>query len=1077
MAADVARLKTDMNAARRTVEDFGKSVGSTLKGALAGLSVGFVAREFVQMSDAMTLANARLRLATSSMEEYSKAQQEVYRIAQLNRAGIVETTTLFQKLSPAVKNMGGGMQEVAAITEAFASSLRVGGASTAEAAAATLQFAQAMGSGKLAGDEFRAIAEASPRFMKAIADGMGVPVGALKEMSKEGKLTADVVGNALLKGLAQLAAEAQKIPDTVGGAMQQVKNEMMLFTQQVQEATGVSSGLAQVLGIAGQFIREIGKAVSQANVDLSVHETVILGIGEAFETVIVLGANAAYMFRTIGKEIGVIAAQINAWVHGDFEGASRMREEWIAEAEAARKEIDAFSERVVGATQRAVEHNRAQREAAAAAGATATAYVRLKNAVPTRDQLQAAEAAAKLRGDLLDQVSALERNTESTTRLSDAQKLMLKIGEALRDNKLQLKAGEAQLMMARLEAIHVTEQARDREEELLKARNESLADEMKMLATIKDAVKAQQEENAQLGLNTAQLAEYRLGKEKIVLANLRVKASTLELSEAETRAIEAQIAAQEELIAIMQAGEVKRASVESANVARDAWMDFARDIERALTDAMVQGFDNGKSVVRSIGDWIVNYFKTTIARGIAQALMGAMGAGLSSAASASGGGSMLGSLLGGGGGMFSSLLSGAGLFTGAGAFGATGLMSTLTGTGLGTSLGAAGSLMAGGNVAGGAMMGLGSIAPYLAAAYGLYRIISGVGTGRSRGPAYQEWATSGPMSNIFAGGINNPGGGSWQGGHYQAQVNAISSAVASAARSLGGAANAGTTYGLYSAQSPDGLGANTVSQVVGARGGGYYMARTGGNADIGQLFADTIPAMILAGLQDSNLPKKISEFFASANVTDQASLDRMVAMASAAHQMADAFKQLGGPFAQLQNLSVEARVAIMDLTGGLEAFVSKVQGYYGAFYSQEEQQAMSLLSAQRTLQAAGIDTSGLRSNADFRAQVEALDLSTQSGMERFAAYMNAAGAFASGSDLLASTGMTLGQITAGAPDYSAAFMPVVESQSATNSLLQNMTSVLTVISETIREGMAVRVDVNVPAAVEVFGGGGGRNEN
>jgi tape measure domain-containing protein len=1099
MAADVARLKSDMAAAKRSVDEFGKAVSSTLKGAFAGLGIGVVAREFIQMSDAITLADARLKLVTKSAEEFAAAQKEVFRIAQLNQQGLVETSQLFQRLAPAVQQMGGSMKEVGAITAAFAASLRVSGASVQEAASSTLQFAQAMGSGKVAGDEFRALAEANPRFMRAVAEGLKVPVGALKEMSKEGKLTSDVVANALVGSLKTLVQEAAAIPTTVGGAFNQLKNELMVFGKGIEESTGLYSAFVETVQIAAQFIVEIGRAMKGTGVDIRATETLLLEIGTVFETLIVLGTNVAYVFTTIGKEIGAMAAQIALMVQGDFKGAGRVRDMWREDAAKARAEVDAFSERMVGATQRAIDNARAMRESGAAAGVVADEYTKLKSKVPTADQLKAAEAAAKLRAELLDQISVLERNTETTTKLSDAQKLMLKVGEALRDNKLQLKEGEAQLMMARLQAVHATEQAREREEELLKARQESLADELKILASIKDQIKSQQDENAQLGLNTKQLAEYRVGKEKIVLANLKVKASTLELSEAETRAIQAQIAAQEELIAVMQHGDVRRASVEAANASRDAWLDFARDIESALTDAMVRGFNGSKSIVQSIGEWIVNYFKTTVARGIAQSLMAAIAAGMSSAASASGGGggSGLGSLLsvgaslfGGGGGGASgigSLLGGVGgMASIIGSFGGTGFLggvgATLSGTASMGGLSALGSMAGGGSLSAGAAA-LGVVAPYLALAYGLYRVISGVGTGRMRGPAWQQWSSQtagGGAYNPYAGVTNNPAlGGA---GYFNGQIASIIGAVNAGAAAFGGRANRNTAYGLYVSQGTEGSGALADARVQSASGRALFgYSNNGGNADVYQRLMSAVPGMVLAGLQDSDLPPRIKEYFnsVSANAITQEQLDGMLKTAGAAHQMAEAFKQLGGPFAQIQNLSVDARMALADLAGGIEAFSQKVASYYSNFYSAEEQQAMSLLSAQRTLAGAGIDTSNLRSREDFRRAVEGVDLSSAEGQQRFAAYMNAAGAFASGSDLLSATGMSLSQLTAGAPNYDS-WSLMAEGQAATVVSLGQVNDTLTQVGAAIvaaikDQQIEVDVKVNSPAAVDVGWVTGGGN--
>ena len=73
------------------------------------------------------------------------------------------------------------------------------GASTMEASNAFRQLAQALGSGRLQGDEFRSISEQIPTLLAPVADELNVTVGELKKFASEGKLTSDVVLRALRK--------------------------------------------------------------------------------------------------------------------------------------------------------------------------------------------------------------------------------------------------------------------------------------------------------------------------------------------------------------------------------------------------------------------------------------------------------------------------------------------------------------------------------------------------------------------------------------------------------------------------------------------------------------------------------------------------------------------------------------------------------------------------------------------------------------------------------------------------------------------------------------------------------------
>lgn len=687
----------------------------------------------------------------------------------------------------------------------------------------------------------------------------------------------------------------------------------------------------------------------------------------------------------------------------------------------------------------------------------------------------------------LESIKLTQKATSEQLKLNDAQELMVKflthpmfqaMPETWKQTVLQLLyAASAQEDVNA--GIKEFEKIWKKVENSIDNSNEAYEKQTKVIV---DQAKKLELEAAQLGLTADKQAELAIQVRETEIARLEsLKTTDLVLLEGEKviEDIDKRIAA---LRRLNDAERAKGAAEARQDILKD-WKLTAEQISQSLTDALVKGFDSGKGFAKSVGDYIVNYFKTTVARAIATSLAGAISSVMTSAASAMGSGGGGGGS--GGGGALNLMSSGGSFLSGMGSIptmaslGGTfmsGLGLTMSGTGgvagasifsgTGLALEGAASMMGSGSMgsmlAGGAQA-LGAVMPYLAIAYGLYRIISGVGTGRARGPAYQEWATSGPMSNIFAGGINNPGGGSWQGGHYQAQVNAIASAVSAAAVALGGRANANTTYGLYSAQSPDGRGANTVSQVVGANSPGYYIARTGGNADVAQLFADTYPAMILAGLRDADLPAQIKDYLSKVNVTDQASLDAVIELTAAVTQMAEAFKQLGGPFEQLTTLTVEARAGILDMTGGLEQFIGKTSGYVNAFYSDEERQALSLASVNKTLTGVGIDTSQLKTTGDFRNLVESLDLSKEADQKKFAALMNSAESFAFGASLLGSTNMNLSQLTANAP-ITAGIDLMVTSQVTTNSLLERIEAAVQ------QSGAAV---VEAIGAIEQAGGGGG----
>lgn len=67
------------------------------------------------------------------------------------------------------------------------------------------------------------------------------------------------------------------------------------------------------------------------------------------ETIIIVGANVAYVFKGIGTEIGGIGAQLAALARLDFDAFSAIGQMMKEDAASARAELDAFERRVLGA--------------------------------------------------------------------------------------------------------------------------------------------------------------------------------------------------------------------------------------------------------------------------------------------------------------------------------------------------------------------------------------------------------------------------------------------------------------------------------------------------------------------------------------------------------------------------------------------------------------------------------------------------------------------------------------------------------------------------------------------------------
>lgn len=335
--------------------------------AAAVMAAALAAVKIASLADEFRLLGARVEVAAGGIEAGGVAMAELTDISRRTQSSLAGNIEVFTRLNASIKQMGGTQADTLQITELLAKAIKVSGASAVEAKSAMLQFGQALGSGKLAGDELRSLLENAPYLMKQLADGIGVPVGSLKKLGEEGKLTADVVTNALTKAADTIDADFQKFPQTIESAMVVARDQAALAALKFDELTGTSAaltGAAKGLGdvlerTAAQFGEMTGQADKLSRNDqvsawAGVTRLALSYVADAadvtWQALSVLGRNVKFVFDGIGRELGGIASQIAVFFEdGDplrftkakWDKFHAISDAMKADAARARQELDA----------------------------------------------------------------------------------------------------------------------------------------------------------------------------------------------------------------------------------------------------------------------------------------------------------------------------------------------------------------------------------------------------------------------------------------------------------------------------------------------------------------------------------------------------------------------------------------------------------------------------------------------------------------------------------------------------------------------------------------------------------------
>ena len=270
-----------------------------VKGIVTTLAAGAGAKAVLGLSDQLASSSARLSLIVDDGGSVDALEQKIMASAQRSRASYLGTMQTISKLGLQAGDAFNSNDELIRFTELLNKNFVIGGSSATEQAAAMYQLTQAMGSGRLQGDEYRSIIENAPMLAGAIEEYMRNvqgATGAMKDWSSEGLLTADVIKAAVFNSADEVEARFQQMPMTWGQVWTQMQNKAIAAfdpvlsklnqvanSERFETVTdGIVSGLATIAAVAGVVLDLLISGGSLVVDNWSWLEPIVWGLVAAF---------------------------------------------------------------------------------------------------------------------------------------------------------------------------------------------------------------------------------------------------------------------------------------------------------------------------------------------------------------------------------------------------------------------------------------------------------------------------------------------------------------------------------------------------------------------------------------------------------------------------------------------------------------------------------------------------------------------------------------------------------------------------------------------------------------------------
>lgn len=256
-------------------------------GGIAGIN------KVLNISDELASTKARLNLLVDDGGSVEELEKKIMASAQRSRSVYFDTASAVAKLGLNAGNaFNGDMDQVIAFMEQVNKQFVIGGATAQEQSNAMIQLTQAMAAGALRGEELNSILDGAPGIARAIEKYMGIAEGSIKSVAQEGKVTAEVVKNAMFAMADETNAKFDSMPKTWAQIWAGMKNQTLSMFAPIltkinqiansskfqQVTTALINGLAGVANIASSVLDILISIASVIVDNWSWIQPIIMGI-------------------------------------------------------------------------------------------------------------------------------------------------------------------------------------------------------------------------------------------------------------------------------------------------------------------------------------------------------------------------------------------------------------------------------------------------------------------------------------------------------------------------------------------------------------------------------------------------------------------------------------------------------------------------------------------------------------------------------------------------------------------------------------------------------------------------------
>lgn len=245
------RTEMQLTQTAKAVKQVGEEakVAQSSMGGFGALLAGFAslqgANALIQMAEGYGEMAERIRMATSSAEEYDMVQARLLASANATYRPLKEAQELYILTADSLRSMGYNTEQAIDVVDSMSYAFVKNATSQERAQSAISAFTGAIMTGKLEADAWKTIIAAMPTVINDLAQSTGKSTEEIRKMGAEGKLTASMLSEGMRQSLDQNAQAAQGMATTVKDAFNALNNALSVYIGEANMANGTTGLLSK----------------------------------------------------------------------------------------------------------------------------------------------------------------------------------------------------------------------------------------------------------------------------------------------------------------------------------------------------------------------------------------------------------------------------------------------------------------------------------------------------------------------------------------------------------------------------------------------------------------------------------------------------------------------------------------------------------------------------------------------------------------------------------------------------------------------------------------------------------------